>query len=282
MHYGSLVEVIAEDVFRYIIQDATPFQSEVTLQVLAGSRKYLSKKARQKLHRAQNDASNIAQTHSKGFNPHNTKIVYTDNGNESLCAAALNCLVHILNVAGSFLKPVHHKILQEKIVTIALSIVNVTPKQSNLYSDAKCRDALYNALIALVQSPHHLSAPPIQYAVEIFRIAQIHDSSALIREKCANHSRSIEKIVHPQKEVFFFPIDPNEVKEIFKKDGGDARKAITADSSDEDEVKGNWFFFFEEMICDDKFIFRMKNLNLILPMEMELLPWLKPPKKWHK
>lgn len=236
MRYGSLVETIAEDLIRFIIQDATPFQNEVTLKVLAGSRKYLSKKARQKLHKAQNDASNIAQTHSKAFNPHNTKIVYTDNGNEPLCTAALNCLAQVLNVAGCFLKPVHQKILQEKIVSIALNITQSTQKPSTLYFNAMCRDAIYAALFALVQSPHHLCPPPLQYAVEIFRIAQMNDNNALIRERCAGYLRSLEKIIHPQKEIFYFPTDPNEVKAIFKRDEDDARKAINPGSDSEDMV----------------------------------------------
>lgn len=236
MQYGCLVETIAEDLIRFIIQDATPFQSEVTLKVLAGSRKYLSKKARQKLHKAQNDASNIAQMHSKAFNPHNTKIIYTDNGNEPLCMAALNCLAQVLNVAGCFLKPIHQKILQEKIVSIALSITHNTQKPSTLYFNAMCRDALYVTLFALVESPHHLCPPPLQYAIEIFRIAQIQDTNALIRERCAAYMRGLEKIIHPQKEIFYFPTDPNEVKAIFKRDGDETGKTINLGWDSEDVV----------------------------------------------
>lgn len=252
--YGSLVETFIDDLIKYIIQDITPYQSEVTLKVLAGSRKYLSKKARQKLHKAQNDASNLAQTHSKSFNPHNTKIIYSDNGNEPLAKAALDCLVDILHAAGCFIKPLHQKILQENIVSLSLSVANAIPMKSNLYYNAECRKSLFAALFALNQSPHHLCPPPNQYAAEIFRIAQLNDASAEIRDTCNEFSRGIEKILHPQKENFYFPTNTNEVADAFKKDAENARTnlggliddASGAASDDDDEVSviSKEFFLF--------------------------------------
>lgn len=233
-----MVETIAEDLIKFIIQDVTPYQSEVTLKVLAGSRKYLSKKARQKLHKAQNDASNIAQTHSKSFNPHNTKIVYTDNGNEPLCAAALACLVQILHSAGCFIKPLHQKILQENIVSLSLNVVSAVPPKSNLYFNAECRNGLFKVLFALIQSPHHLCPPPIQYAVEVYRIAQLHDINANIRDKCSEYLRGVERILHPQKETFYFPTNANDVAEAFKKDADSSRSKSNgmAESSDDEST----------------------------------------------
>lgn len=242
-----MVETIAEDLIKNIIQDITPFQNEVTLKVLAGSRKYLSKKARQKLHKAQNDASNIAQTHSKSFNPHNTKIIYTDNGNEPLCAAALSCLVEVLHAAGCFIKPLHQKILQENIVALALNVSNAVPKKSNLYFNDECRMGLFRVLFALTQSAHHLCPPPIQYAVEIFRIAQIHDMSAKVRDICNDYSRGLERVLHPQKEIFYFPTNVNEVAEAFKNDAKDAKSGANG-LNDSDT----------EQSCDDE----VRNFNV--------------------
>lgn len=247
--YGSLVETIAEDLIKFILQDITPYQSEVTLKVLAGSRKYLSKKARQKLHKAQNDASNIAQTHSKSFNPHNTKIIYTDNGNETLCESALSCLVKVLQATGCFIKSLHQKILQENIVALSLGVCNAMPQKSNLYFNNECRKGLYSVLYALTQSPHYLCPPPIQYSAEVFRIAQMHDISAEIRDKCSEYSNGIEKILHPQKEIFFFPTNVNDVAEAFKKDTEESRtktnglldshkeRASDDDEEEEEEVR---------------------------------------------
>lgn len=241
--YGSLVETVVDDLIKYILQDITPYQSEVTLKVLAGSRKYLSKKARQKLHKAQNDASNIAQTHSKSFNPHNTKIIYSDQGNEPVCAAALECLAYILHAAGCFIKPLHQKILQENLVALSLNVVNAIPKKSQLYYSIECRKNLFKSLFALTQSPHHLCPPPIQYAAEIFRIAQVHDINSEIRDKCAEYLRGIEKVLHPQKETFYFPTNSIDVADAFKKDAEHLRSnanglvdSANEESSDEDEV----------------------------------------------
>lgn len=239
-----------------MIQDITPYQSEVTLKVLAGSRKYLSKKARQKLHKAQNDASNIVQTHSKSFNPHNTKIIYSDNGNEPLAKAALDGLVGILNAAGCFIKPLHQKILQENIVALSLNVVNTVPMKSNLYHNVECRKALFTALFALTQSPHHLCPPPIQYAAEIFRIAAVHDANAEIRNACNDFARGIEKMLHPQKEIFYFPTNPNEVADAFKKNSEDARTNFndlvdTASDDDDDDVDG-----IEEVSRNNGFVFK--------------------------
>lgn len=254
-----MVESIAEDLIKYIIQDITPYQNEVTLKVLAGSRKYLSKKARQKLHKAQNDASNIAQTHSKAFNPHNTKIIYTDNGNEPLCAAALNCLVEVLHASGCFIKPLHQKILQENIVALALNVVNAVPKKSHLYFNDECRMGLFGVLFALTQSAHHLCPPPIQYAVEVFRIAQIHDISAEVRDKCSEYARGLERVLHPQKEVFYFPTNVNEVAEAFKKDAKDTRSSANGlsdsdiENSCDDEVR-NLSVSFVKVIFSIEFV----------------------------
>lgn len=269
--YGSLVETVIDDLIKYIIQDITPYQSEVTLKVLAGSRKYLSKKARQKLHKAQNDASNIAQTHSKSFNPHNTKIVYSDNGNEPLAKAALDGLVEILNAAGCFVKPLHQKILQENIVSLSLNVVSAIPMKSNLYYSTECRTGLFAALFALTQSPHHLCPPPIQYAAEIFRIAQMHDANAGIRNKCSEFSRGIEKILHPQKEIFYFPTNPNEVDDALKKDAENARtnsSGLIDDISDEDNddeevsvVFQALFPFEKELMKTFHFYFRTRMLK---------------------
>lgn len=241
---GSLVELISDDLIKHIIQDVTPYQGEVTLQVLSGSRKYLSKKARQRLHKAQNDASNIAQTHSKAFNPHNTKIIYSDNGNETLCVHALNALTQFILVAGCFLKPVHQKILQENIVGIALRTVAGQLKKSNLYYSPDCRRGLYTALYALVISPHHLCPPPMQYAAKVFSVAQVRDHNASVRDRCADYLRTIEKLLHPKKEIFYFPTEVTEVIDAFKR-GIDRQQlenrddASTADEDSDIEMEEN-------------------------------------------
>lgn len=255
--YGSFVENVAEDLIKQILQDITPFQSKVTLKVKKknltllltyqksiviayflhskvsqGSRKYLSKKARQRLHKAQNDATNLAQTHSKSFQPNNSKIIYTDNGNENLCSRALSCLNQIILCCGCFLKPVLHKILQENIVSLCIETAGTVEPKSNLYHASKCRANLYFILHSLIISPHHLCPPPVQYAATVFSIVQNTDSDRNIREQCANHLRSIEKILHPQKEVFYFETEAGEYwKHIDEKNPANLEEC---DESDEE------------------------------------------------
>lgn len=241
--YGSQVESIADDLVKQILQDIEPFQSEVTLKVLSGSKKYLSKKARQKLHKAQNDATNLAQTHSKGFNPHNTKIIYSDEGNENICSAALNCLIQILLSSGCFMKPALHKILQEEIVLLAISVVEATSLKANLYDSVECRIALYGVLYALIDSPHHLCPPPLQYAATILNTAHSRDINSKVRVACGEHLRMIEKILHPQKEILNFPFDVNEIREALQ-NGVDVEEEededeVEMDDTDEQEEKVN-------------------------------------------
>lgn len=107
---ASGVDATADELIPQILQDIQPFQSEVRLKVLAGGKKHMSKKARKNLQKAQNDATNMAQTHSKSFNPHNTKVICTDEGNEELCSMALKCLIGAVTANGYALKPVMHKV----------------------------------------------------------------------------------------------------------------------------------------------------------------------------
>lgn len=239
---SCLVDTVADELVKYILQDVTPFQNEVTLKVLAGARKYLSKKARQKLHKAQNDATNLAQTHSKAFNPHNTKIIYSDSGNEKLCAAALNSLSQIILSVGCLLKPVLHKILHENIVRLSIATVEGSLARDHLYFDVECRVNLYAVLNALVISPNHLCPPPVQYATAVLSAAQTTEPSLKLREQCASYLRTIEKILHPQKESLLFPVDTDEVADAFKKQPINGNNAFTlneneSSSSDDEDME---------------------------------------------
>jgi len=106
MNYGSRIEIIIDKIVEEILNDVTPYESKVVLKVLSGSRKYLSKRARKKLQTAENESSNIAQTHAA----QNTKIIISDIDNAGLCSAALVCLKNILQAAGCFMKPILHKV----------------------------------------------------------------------------------------------------------------------------------------------------------------------------
>lgn len=232
---GSLIETIADELIRQIIQDVTPFKNEVTMQVLSGGSKHLSKRAKQKLQKAQNDASHMAQMHSKAFNSQNAKLISSDNGNESICLFALNALTQVILAVGCFIKPLHQKILQENIISIALQTISGQLKRSNMYYDANCRLSLYSVIHALIVNSHYLCPPPTQYAVRIFSVARIRDVDIRVRDRCNELLTTIEKILHPQKETFYFPTNVNDVYDAFKKNAEELGTFNVENESEDDE-----------------------------------------------
>lgn len=173
----------------------------------------------------------MAQTHSKSFDPNNTKIIYSDNGNAQLCSEALSCLNQLILSCGCFLKPILQKVLQENIVSLSIKTAGTVLPKSNLYYANHCRSNLYAVLHSLIISPHHLCPPPVQYAATVFSIAQNSDVDENIRDECSNYLRSIEKILHPQKEIFYFPTEADD----YWKNGADKNRLTLDDSCDSDE-----------------------------------------------
>uniref|UniRef100_A0A1Q3EY87 Pre-rRNA-processing protein RIX1 N-terminal domain-containing protein n=1 Tax=Culex tarsalis TaxID=7177 RepID=A0A1Q3EY87_CULTA len=212
--FGSGVEAISDSLLEHIVQDVAPYEPEVTLQVNA-SRQKLSAKAKKKLQKEQNAATALAKTHTSG-SLESSKHLQSDYGNEALCLAALRCLAKVLDAAGCFIKPVIQKLLQEKIVSLCVSVfsqLNTGAKQ-NLYFEPNCRQALLVALNALIINPHHLCPPPLQYGVTMFSAAESQDPNVDVRSKAAELARGAETLLHPRKEVFYFPPEENAVKDM--------------------------------------------------------------------
>lgn len=230
------VERVAAELVPLLVQDVTPFQTEVRLKVLSGAKRHMSKKARRSLHRAQNDATNLAQAHSKAFDPHNTKVVLSDGGNERLCAAALRALATVLTEGGQFLKPVVHKLLHEHVVRLAVGVL-VQPDGTvgTLYASAECRRRLYAALQALVLGAHHLCPAPVQYARWVMAAAQARDPNTEVRALCAAFGRQLERIVHPQKETLQFAVEATLQRDALRELRQLGRKGGEVESSDEEE-----------------------------------------------
>ncbi|KAJ6649617.1 Proline-, glutamic acid- and leucine-rich protein 1 [Pseudolycoriella hygida] len=224
---GSQSESIADDLVEEILHDITPFESEITVKVLSGSNKYLSKEARQKI---QKDADD--------FGPHNKEIIYNDEGSKQICCAALNSLIQILLSCGCFMKPILHKMLQEYIVLLAVSIVGSLNLKTNLFDSAECRIALYGALYALIESAHYLCPPPLQYAATIFNAAHSRDNNSKVRATCGEFTRMLEKILHPQKEALGFPLDLNEIRDALQYNVEEEGAEIDAEMGDIEEHEG--------------------------------------------
>ncbi|XP_062561769.1 proline-, glutamic acid- and leucine-rich protein 1-like [Armigeres subalbatus] len=212
--YASGIEECTDSLLEHIVKDVAPFESEVTLQVNA-SRQKLSAKAKKKLQKEQNAATSLAKTHSTN-SFENSKHLQSDFGNETLCLAALRCLVKILNAAGCFIKPIMQKLIQEKIVSLCFSVFSQlnTGIRQNLYFEPNCRKALLSALHAMIINPHHLCPPPLQYGVHLFSVVQVQDPSGDVRARASELCRSTEVLVHPRKEVFYFPVEENAFKDM--------------------------------------------------------------------
>ncbi|XP_001851523.2 proline-, glutamic acid- and leucine-rich protein 1 [Culex quinquefasciatus] len=212
--FGSGVEEISDSLLENIVQDVAPYEPEVTLQVNA-SRQKLSAKAKKKLQKEQNAATALAKNHTSG-SLEISKHLQSDYCNEVLCLAALRCLAKVLDAAGCFIKPVMQKLLQEKIVSLCVSVfsqLNTGAKQ-NLYFEPNCRQALLVALNSLIINPHHLCPPPLQYGVTMFSAAESQDPNVDVRSKAAELARGAETLLHPRKEVFYFPLEENAVKDM--------------------------------------------------------------------
>lgn len=199
------------------------------------------------MNRAQNDTTNLAQTHANASNAHNVKLVLSEEGNQLLCAVALKCLAVVVLVSGTFLKPVMHKLLQEHIVKQSIQMVTTTQSKTQLYGLAECRSLLYRLLHVLVTAAHHLSPPPLQFAVEVLSIGAVRDASPNVRKDCVQFVRSLEKILHPQKETLQFAAELGEVQDAVKELRQLKEKLTPQDkedeSDDEDEVGFEMFFF---------------------------------------
>lgn len=125
------------------------------------------------------------------------------------------------------------QLLQERIVALVVYIIQTSSLNGHLYALIDCRIKLYNVLHALITASHPLCPPPLQYAATMFSIAQVRDVNPSVRKICANHLRSIEKILHPQKEMLHFQAELHEVrdalKDLFKVNGKE-------DSVDDEQV----------------------------------------------
>uniref|UniRef100_A0A182W163 holocytochrome-c synthase n=1 Tax=Anopheles minimus TaxID=112268 RepID=A0A182W163_9DIPT len=213
MRYGSTIELVNEPLLEQIVWDITPYESEITLKIGAASgNKRLSSRAKRKLQKEQNAATALNQNHSSrnGVAEHKEQLI--DAGNETLCQAALNCLAVILQSAGCFIKPVTHKLLEEKIVPLCFSLVSAH-QLTGLYSNDHVRVALLRAFAALIVNPHPHCPPPLQYAGYILNTLQTTDSSAVVRTVAAELARTMELVVHPWKETLYFPADKSAIKD---------------------------------------------------------------------
>ncbi|XP_035780599.1 proline-, glutamic acid- and leucine-rich protein 1-like [Anopheles albimanus] len=213
MNYSSSIENVNEQILEHIVRDITPFVGEVTLKMDANSLKRLSSKAKKKLQKERNAATALNQAHSNGAAYAERKEQLVDTGNEELCREALKCLTIVLQSAGCFIKPVTHKLLQERIVPLCFSLVTTNQSTRGLYRDPSTRVGLLRSFAALITNPHHRCPPPLQYAMHIFTALRTADPSIEVRSVAGELARSAELIIHPWKETLYFPVELASIKE---------------------------------------------------------------------
>lgn len=209
-------------------------------------------------------------------------MIHSDEGNQWLCNGALSSLASVLVASSSFLKPVMHKViyrlviiiyiyfnvflsqmqlLQEHFVKLCLNVVSRNMPKSHLYALPESRSTLYDILYILVAAAHSLCPPPLQYATEVLSVAMIRDANPNVRQVCANHVRSLEKILHPQKETLLFAAEIGEVRDALKdlhQLNGRSVRVEDEESADEDMVFQNYSL----LVCYLLISFQFKVLVL--------------------
>lgn len=234
MKFGSCVEIVADDIFKQIEYDISAFQNELTLQVLSGAKKHMSKKARRQLHKTQNESSNMNRKHSSSHN--GSKQIFSDEGNQSLCTAALKCLRDVLLSSSCFVKPTLIKDIQDKMLSLALSLAKNSGEREKLYSNHFTRRSFYEVLETLIVANHHMCPPPTVLIIKFISAGSLEDPSEMVKEVCLNMLRRLEKVVHPQKDCLYFPPSFKEIENVFSRYGKTLESSHEeGDSSEDDE-----------------------------------------------
>ncbi|XP_063706813.1 proline-, glutamic acid- and leucine-rich protein 1-like isoform X2 [Culicoides brevitarsis] len=228
---GSLLENIGEVVVANIIEDTIPYKPKIVLQ------NSFSKKVKKKVKKIQSDNSNLEETSKNKFFSSSHTWEQTDEPNYKLCVSALRMLSVFIHVSGYNIKPTLHRILQQHILQLCLQIDIKTLDKTHLYYSDSCRYFLYDTLSALICNAHHLAPPPLQYTIKILTNACITDPSSVIRQKCQELIKSIEKIVNPQRTIPHIKMSKEELNSAIK---------LLCNDEDEDTDNSNEIIYLNE------------------------------------
>ncbi|CAH2091453.1 unnamed protein product [Euphydryas editha] len=213
-----------DELITHIVDDITPPKKIVQLTMGPQPTKHLSKKAKRKLATTQMQESSIA-AHMPG---EKNKIVVSEEINNEVPLAALECAEMFLTVCGRFLKPATHKLIQERIVqecynhtsysdnhllyllrvlesSRKTTPVNVPPPTQyclHLYStlinmqsvevSKFCTQALLDIRLHL-----HCSPPSINFAIEMIQETEKQSNS---RKKISERNRAVlQSLLGPEK-----------------------------------------------------------------------------------
>ncbi|XP_066581079.1 proline-, glutamic acid- and leucine-rich protein 1-like isoform X2 [Prorops nasuta] len=182
---SSGIETIIDNILHHILKDIIPDKDRVLLTIK--KTQSLSKRALKRLRDSQ-------YTNSVHLN--NTSIpakaVYID---DRLCIEALLTLQNIF-FSNCWLKPNFYKNIQNVIVPLLYDYYFNSLRHSFYNNSTDCRLQLLRCLRFLMLNPNLQTAPPTQYAIEIFEMA-IRDNDTNIMQEAKIALSELEKIVHP-------------------------------------------------------------------------------------
>ncbi|KAM3960752.1 proline-, glutamic acid- and leucine-rich protein 1 [Aphomia sociella] len=145
----------AEQLTSHVLADIAPPRQLVQLAMTSQPTKHLSKKARRRLANSMLEKSNIA-SHAPG---EKNKVLISEQANDEVAIAALECAEIFLTVCGVFLKPTIHKLFQERLVRECFTI--------DSYSNERAI-ALLRTLDAARRSTAPMVPPPTQYCLHLY------------------------------------------------------------------------------------------------------------------
>ncbi|XP_052750060.1 proline-, glutamic acid- and leucine-rich protein 1-like [Galleria mellonella] len=188
-----------DELTSYILADITPQRHLVQLTMSSQSTKHLSKKAKRKLANSMLEKSTIA-SHAPG---EKNKIAVSEETNDEVAIAALECAELFLTVCGIFLKSSIHKLFQERLVRECYTI--------NSYSSERTI-ALLRALEAARKSTGPSVPPPTQYCLHLYS-NMVNSQQPEVSKFCSQALLDIRLHLHCSPPSFNFAVAVSEDKQ---------------------------------------------------------------------
>lgn len=156
---------------------------------------------------------------------------------QTVCAAALECLGVLLMDQGVLMKPVLFFLMQEKITSIAFKTFSRTQLDGDLYRDPICRTNLADLIGFMMQYPVNKMPVPINYGINILTKVKEYDPSQKVRATAAKNLSQAEMTIHNKKDVFYFPVEYKDLKDTLMFNKQTIQKFVEANA--QKEVNGS-------------------------------------------
>ncbi|XP_062124055.1 proline-, glutamic acid- and leucine-rich protein 1 isoform X1 [Drosophila sulfurigaster albostrigata] len=175
----------------------------------------------------------ISQTKSKLITKNNgTEGMYVNTNKALVCRQALRCLQTVLVSFGYLLKPSLLKDLFNTLLEIAVGIFENSTILQHPYNDWLCRLEIYKSLFTFTKLRNLPYPPPMEIYLHILNESYTKDPCLKLRTISKHMIKSIETILHSQKESLIFQLHvenmPNVKFQLFKRQSnGDIEKNIS-------------------------------------------------------